>query len=89
MSDTRDYYADLELPPTADEQEIKKQFRKLGEQLACCFEILVAFSDKSCSSKISSGQESRSRIRSQLQVPGHFNRPRDSQRCTEQSQIRC
>jgi curved DNA-binding protein CbpA len=26
----RDYYADLELPPTADIQEIKKQYRKLG-----------------------------------------------------------
>ncbi|CEJ84664.1 hypothetical protein VHEMI03543 [[Torrubiella] hemipterigena] len=30
MTDTRDYYADLELPPNADEQEIKKQFRKLA-----------------------------------------------------------
>lgn len=27
----RDYYADLELPPTADIPEIKKQFRKLGQ----------------------------------------------------------
>ena len=26
----RDYYADLELPPTADAEEIKKQFRTLG-----------------------------------------------------------
>lgn len=26
----RDYYADLELPPTADVAEIKKQFKKLG-----------------------------------------------------------
>ncbi|OAQ97965.1 hypothetical protein LLEC1_00522 [Akanthomyces lecanii] len=29
MGETRDYYADLELPPTADITEIKKQFRKL------------------------------------------------------------
>jgi curved DNA-binding protein CbpA len=27
----RDYYADLELPPTADIADIKKQFRKLGK----------------------------------------------------------
>lgn len=27
---TRDYYGDLELPPTADLNEIKKQFKKLG-----------------------------------------------------------
>lgn len=26
----RDYYADLELPPTADVADVKKQFRKLG-----------------------------------------------------------
>ncbi|CAM1511447.1 Fc.00g089600.m01.CDS01 [Cosmosporella sp. VM-42] len=30
MGTPRDYYADLELPPTADVQEIKKQFRKLA-----------------------------------------------------------
>lgn len=35
MADTRDYYADLELSPSADVQEIKKQFRKLGRDL--CF----------------------------------------------------
>ena len=28
----RDYYADLELPPTADQEEIKKQFRNLGKE---------------------------------------------------------
>lgn len=27
---TRDYYADLDLPQTADVNEVKKQFRKLG-----------------------------------------------------------
>jgi curved DNA-binding protein CbpA len=27
----RNYYADLELTPSADTDEIKKQFRKLGE----------------------------------------------------------
>ena len=31
MGENRDYYADLELPPTADIPEIKKQFRKLGQ----------------------------------------------------------
>lgn len=30
MGADRDYYADLELPPTADILEIKRQFRKLG-----------------------------------------------------------
>jgi curved DNA-binding protein CbpA len=30
MGTTRDYYADLELPPSADVQDIKKQFRKLA-----------------------------------------------------------
>ena len=27
----RDYYGDLELPPTASANDIKKQFKKLGE----------------------------------------------------------
>ena len=31
MAPTRDYYADLELPATADISDIKKQFRKLGK----------------------------------------------------------
>ena len=31
---TRDYYSDLELPPGCDGNEIKKQFKKLGELLA-------------------------------------------------------
>lgn len=40
MTDTRDYYADLELPPNADEQEIKKQFRKLGKYMLFVTSIL-------------------------------------------------
>ena len=28
-----DYYADLDLPSTADAEEIKKQFRTLGEYI--------------------------------------------------------
>lgn len=32
MAPQRNYYADLELPLTADVTEIKKQFRKLGVQ---------------------------------------------------------
>ncbi|OAA61484.1 Heat shock protein DnaJ [Cordyceps fumosorosea ARSEF 2679] len=31
MGETRDYYADLEISPTAEIADIKKQFRKLGE----------------------------------------------------------
>jgi DnaJ-class molecular chaperone len=30
-----DYYADLELPATADAEDVKKQFRQLGEQHYC------------------------------------------------------
>ena len=30
----RDYYGDLELEPTADPNEIKRQFKKLGMLLA-------------------------------------------------------
>lgn len=30
----RDYYADLELPPTAEIQDVKKQYRKLGTKEA-------------------------------------------------------
>lgn len=30
MGTPRDYYADLELPPTADAADIRKQYRKLG-----------------------------------------------------------
>lgn len=30
--DSRDYYADLELPVSADVNDIKKQFRKLGTE---------------------------------------------------------
>ena len=30
----RDYYADLELPPAATADEIRKQFKKLGEIIA-------------------------------------------------------
>lgn len=30
----RDYYKDLEIKPTADENEVKKQYFKLGKQ--CC-----------------------------------------------------
>lgn len=33
MGQTRDYYADLELPATADITDIRKQFRKLGKYL--------------------------------------------------------
>ncbi len=32
---TRDYYGDLELAPTADVTEIKKQFKKLGKSPFC------------------------------------------------------
>ncbi len=30
MGSNRDYYADLEISPTAEVSEIKKQYRKLG-----------------------------------------------------------
>ena len=31
----RDYYADLELPPTADSEDVKRQFRLLGKLRFC------------------------------------------------------
>ena len=33
----RDYYADLELPPAATADDIRKQFKKLGEVAALSF----------------------------------------------------
>jgi hypothetical protein len=39
---SRDYYGDLEIAPTADLLEIKKQFKKLGEPLySCHFEAVI------------------------------------------------
>jgi hypothetical protein len=38
---TRDYYGDLELAPTADVAEIKKQFKKLGKSPFCQFCIVL------------------------------------------------
>lgn len=32
---SRDYYGDLELPASASEAEIKKQFKKLGKHTKC------------------------------------------------------
>ena len=32
----RDYYGDLELEPTADPNEIKRQFKKLGMVIPLC-----------------------------------------------------
>ena len=32
---TRNYYADLEVSPSASSEEIKKQFRKLGMYQRC------------------------------------------------------
>lgn len=41
MGTARDYYADLELTPSADVTEIRKQFRKLGMILG----LLTQFDD--------------------------------------------
>jgi hypothetical protein len=40
----RDYYGDLELQPTADLNEIKKQFRKLGMSSLGLFSLFTWFS---------------------------------------------
>lgn len=40
----RDYYADLGLAPSADAEDIKKQFRKLGERALFA---LQAYADRS------------------------------------------
>lgn len=40
----RDYYGDLDLPPTADVAEIKKQFKKLGTySLSQSFSLFILF----------------------------------------------
>lgn len=36
----RDYYADLDLPNTADPETIKKRFRELGQTLPIIFSML-------------------------------------------------
>ena len=36
----RDYYADLELPPSATANDVKKQFKKLGKILILSLERL-------------------------------------------------
>lgn len=36
----RNYYADLELTPAADTEEIKRQFRKLGKSSSSTLSIL-------------------------------------------------
>ncbi len=42
---SRDFYADLELPPTADVNDVKKQFRKLGKAVLRCVLLLVKGAD--------------------------------------------
>lgn len=52
----RDYYADLELPPTADAEEIKKQFRALGGHIVSNLSSMVLTWS---SQTVSSRQKSR------------------------------
>jgi len=48
----RNYYADLELSPTADTEEIKKQFRKLGTSIVLSLYLIADRSQLDCTTQI-------------------------------------
>lgn len=50
----RDYYADLELKAGADTEEIKKQFRKLGNSLTDAVRYEIVLTTHFFSSQVSS-----------------------------------
>lgn len=70
----RDYYADLGLVPSADTDDIKKQFRKLGERSPSSSSVYAGGMADQISSQVPSGQKPRKRGGIQLQVPGNPGR---------------
>lgn len=84
-----DYYADLELPPSAEATEIKRQFKKLGltasTQDACISKLTLHVPSSQIPPRSQSGQ----RARVQLEIPSNSSCSRGAHRPCAKSQIRC
>lgn len=75
----RDYYADLGLTPSAESEDIKKQFRKLGMAGSMGGGLRGPLLT-SLSSQVSPGSEFRPRTGVHLQIPGDSGGQRNPQR---------
>jgi hypothetical protein len=85
----RDYYADLGLQPSAEAEDVKKQFRKLGEPMNKLRESLWKHSaNQNESAQVPSRPEPRTRSRIQREIPSHPSCKRDPQRPPATAKIR-
>ncbi len=84
----RDYYADLELPPTADVNDIKKQFRKLGKddpRAHCNPDLWLTVE---LSAQVPPRPQSRPGGGGQRSIPDHSVCPRDLDKPGSKVQVR-